>query len=94
MTVDFITIASSQGIGTFGPFSLVSGQYAVDVNSPGAGTATLVKNLADGTTVAMTAALAGTSPGTHSEVRLGAGLYSVTVAAAGCNVGVSRVHYS
>jgi hypothetical protein len=81
-----------QGIGTTPQFNLVGGQYAVDVNSSGAGTATVVKVLSDGTTVAVSAALAGTSPGSHTLLTLGPGLYQVTVAAATCDVAISRVH--
>jgi hypothetical protein len=88
---DGVTLLS-QPAATYGPFRLAGGQYSVDVNSAGAGTATINRVLADGTTVAVTAALAGTSPGSHTIVTVPPGMVQIVIATAACDVAVARVH--
>jgi hypothetical protein len=78
----------SQPAATYGPFRLEGGQYGVSVGA--AGTAQLIKALADGSTAAVNATPFPSN--SYNTVTLSPGMYSITIGSAATTVGVSRVH--
>jgi hypothetical protein len=78
----------SQPAATYGPFRLQGGIYGVSVGA--AGTAQLVKVLADGSTAAVNATAFASN--TYNTVTLSPGMYNVVIGTAATTVGVSRIH--
>jgi hypothetical protein len=79
---------SSQPAATYGPFRLQGGIYGVSVGA--AGTAQLVKVLADGSTAAVNATPFPSN--SYNTVTLSPGMFQIIIGTAATNVGVSRIH--
>jgi hypothetical protein len=86
---DSAYVASSAGIGTYGPINLTGGLYGVSVGSGSSGTGQLQRVLSDGSTAnVLTTALAS---GAYASVSVPPGIFQIVVATAGADVAVSKI---
>ena len=85
---DGVSLASSNGTGTFGPFKLMGGYYSLDTGT-GTGTANLQKINADGVVINPTASAQAANA--HAVLQLPPGLYQLVIATSGIDVGVTKI---